>query len=450
MVDRLPDDDSHQVVWRVVAARILAREDVGPNGDRPVFAHDLPLEQPLIDGPELLDAEVPVVDVAAAVRRLLERERVDDIRHHCIAEPHVGQQRRAFPVEQAPVVGRQADRGVAGVDGAAEIVEGRPVTGGTGRKDVAGVLAAADVTAHFFSKRVVVVAVVPHRQQVAIFGIEYEQEAVEQDQRGIAHLGQWRVGRGMGDGAGKVGKDLSEDQAGEAGGHPLLMEAAFLDGALVKRPLVGGVGQEGVPPEHQCEQPQPMAAATAVEGEQAVVVAGQVEHGGQVEFEELFRDGEGALVVETPLPAVGQDAPAQPARCEIVDAPQVPQHLGGRRRLFAATARAAVERAKQALRLDDRKPERVAFPLLGKPVGVVFGRVVGEQQAVGHVFAAARGEVLLAQARGPAERGQHRPDQVILGLALVRRSDGREAREEVSQSGFKIVEVRIGDRSPVG
>ena len=92
------------------------------------------------------------------------------------------------------------------------------------------------------------------------------------------------------------------------------MEAALLDGSLVKGAVVGRVGQEGVPSERQREQPEPMAAVGVIQGEKTVVVAGKVEHGGQVEFEELLRDGEGALIVKAPLPTVGQDTPAKPAR----------------------------------------------------------------------------------------------------------------------------------------
>ena len=71
-----------------------------------------------------------------------------------------------------------------------------------------------------------------------------------------------------------------------------------------------------------------MAAYGLVEREQTVVVAGKVENGGQVEFEEPVGDGEGALVVETPLLTVGQNASAQLAGYEVLEAPQVAQHLG--------------------------------------------------------------------------------------------------------------------------
>ena len=100
-----------------------------------------------------------------------------------------------------------------------------------------------------------------------------------------------------------------------------------------------------------------MASLCRIECEQTFVVARQVENGGQIEFEKLLGDGQGTLIVETPLLTVGQDAPTQLARREVVDPPQVAQHLAGRCGFFTAAARAAVERAKPALRLKDGDPE---------------------------------------------------------------------------------------------
>src|SRR5690606_40779874 len=63
-LQRLVDDERDEIVGRVIAAGALAGEDVRPHADLAVLAHDLVLQQPLIYRAELLDAEVPVIDVA--------------------------------------------------------------------------------------------------------------------------------------------------------------------------------------------------------------------------------------------------------------------------------------------------------------------------------------------------------------------------------------------------
>ena len=83
-------------------------------------------------------------------------------------------------------------------------------------------------------------------------------------------------------------------------------------------------------------------------------------------------------------------------------------------------------------------------------VGAVLRRIVGEQQSVGNVLPATECEVLLAQARRPAEPVQDGPDQVVLGLALVRSVRGREAVEYDSNRRFEVVERGILKGQPVG
>ena len=299
--DCLLDNQADQIVGRVVASRILAGEDVGPDRQLFVLANQLPFQQPFVDGTELLNAEVAVVDVSPAFGRPLERKRVDRRSHHGIDKPYVGQQRRAPAVEQPAVIGRQADGRVAPVDGAAQIVDGRPVGRRRLRKRVVLVHAAANVFAHLLAKRIVVVAFVADGQQVAVFGIEDEQKPVEQDQRGLAHFRQRCIRRGVRDGTGKIGEDLSEDDPRQIPGHPLLIEPSFLYRALVECPSVGGIGHEGVPAEHERERLQPMAARRRVESEQPVVEAGNVQHRRQVDLEELLGNGQRALVIKPPL-----------------------------------------------------------------------------------------------------------------------------------------------------
>ena len=82
-------------------------------------------------------------------------------------------------VEQAAVVRRQANGGVAFVDNAAQVADGRPVAGGRIGEYIALRLARTHVVAHS-TQAVVVIRGVSHGQQVAVFGVEDEQQAVEQ------------------------------------------------------------------------------------------------------------------------------------------------------------------------------------------------------------------------------------------------------------------------------
>src|SRR5690606_5601406 len=127
---------------------------------------------------ELLDAEIPIVDIAALAIGDDEGQRVDDGGDQRIAEPDPVEQGGALAAEQTAIVGWQANGGIAPVDGAAKIVDGVPVAGGGLRKHVASILATANVEADAVAQAVVVVAAVAHRQQVAILRIENEQEPV--------------------------------------------------------------------------------------------------------------------------------------------------------------------------------------------------------------------------------------------------------------------------------
>ena len=243
---------------------------------------------------------------------------------------------------------------------------------------------------------------------------------------------------------------MAEDQIGQTGGNAFLVETAFRDGALMEGARVGCARQEGIAPEDQREHLEPVAALRFGEGEQAVVVAGKVEERSEFDLEELLRDRPRALVVEPPSRAVGENAPAEPARGHIVDASQVAQHLGRRGRLLAGSSGAAVERAQPALGLDHREPKLVALPLLGKAVGLALRRFVREQQAVRHVHPAVCAQVLLSQARRPPEPCEDGPDQIVLGLAFVGRCGGREAVADRAQRSLEVFKRRVVQFLPVG
>ena len=99
----------------------------------------------------MLNAKIAVVDVTAAIGGLLERKCIDDIGHDLIAEPNVSEQRYALAVEKPAVIGRQADGGVALIDGPAKIVDDRPVLGGACGEDIITVFALPDIAAHLLA-----------------------------------------------------------------------------------------------------------------------------------------------------------------------------------------------------------------------------------------------------------------------------------------------------------
>ena len=198
----------------------------------------------------------------------------------------------------------------------------------------------------------------------------------------------------------------------------------------MERARVGGAGKKRLAPEDQCKHRQPMAAAVLAQSEQIAAAGGNVEDRRKIDLEKLFRDRARAGEVEPPAGAVGENAPAQLAGRQIVHAPQITKHLRRGRGFFAAPLGAAVERTPPALGLDDRRAQLVTLPFFYEQVGADFCRSVREQQTVGHIFPAAGAEVLLPQARRPSEAFENGPDQIVLGLALVRRPREREPLED--------------------
>ena len=234
------------------------------------------------------------------------------------------------------------------------------------------------------------------------------------------------------------------------GGGAFFVESAFLDGALVERARISRPSDESLPPKDEHEHLKPMVPRGVGEGEQAFIVAGEIEKRREIDFEELLRDGPSTLVIEPPPCTVGEDAPSQLTGRQVVHAPKVAEHLSRGRVFLAPASGAAVERAQPALGLDDRETELIALPFLGEAIGTVLSGGVCEQQAVGYVLAALGGEVLLAKTRLPPELQEDRPDQIVLGLTFIGRTGDGEAGENVPHRGFEGVERTVVDCLPVG
>ena len=188
------DDQVDELLRGVEAAAVLARVWIGADDDRAVVAADRrPFQETLVDGAELLDGHVAVVDEAPSAARLGVAQVVDDRRHGRVGQTGRFQQRRGVRREQSAVVGRQADGGVALVDQLAERHQVVVVARGVDREGVAVGHPARDVVAHALAQAVVVVAGVVDRQQAAIFRIEHEEQSIEQHQRRLPDLREVRA-----------------------------------------------------------------------------------------------------------------------------------------------------------------------------------------------------------------------------------------------------------------
>ena len=154
---------------------------------------------------------------------------------------------------------------------------------------------------------------------------------------------------------------------------------------------------------------------------------GNVENHREINLEELLRDGPCARVIEAPVRTVGENSPAELARREIVDPPEVPEHLGGWGRFLATSPGAAVQRPKPSFRFHDCFAVLIAGPGLGDLIGPLLRRGIREQHSVRYVFLAARRQILFPETLRPAKTVQYRPDQIVFGLAFI----GRAVRGEV-------------------
>ena len=346
------DDEVDERLGRVEAAAVLAGVAVGADDDvAGGVAGRFALEQALVDGAKLLDGHVAVVDEAAAGAALGVAEVVDDRGEDGVGQADALEQGRGLLGEKAAVVGRQADGGVALVDLAAECSDLVVVAACEVGEGVAVFGALGDVVAHGLAQAVVVVAAVVDGQQVAVLGVEEEEEAVEEDERGLAHVFQFGA-TFAGEGANQGGIDAFEDDAGEVLRDLLFVAAAFGEGVFEEACLRALLRAEGGTSEEQAE------------GAQAVFVL-RVDERFKIDFVVAAGAGAGAAVVESPDAAVGEDAPADAAVRADVGGGEIAQELGmGRAGAAAIVVVACVEGESEAFAFGDG--ERVGVALGGE------------------------------------------------------------------------------------
>ena len=116
-LEGLVDDEVHEILRGVEAAAVLAGVGVGADLDLALgVQHRFLFQQAFVDGAELLDGHVAVVDVAGLAVVLGVAEVVDHVGDDVVGEADLVEQFGGVLSEQAAVVGRQADGRVALVD----------------------------------------------------------------------------------------------------------------------------------------------------------------------------------------------------------------------------------------------------------------------------------------------------------------------------------------------
>jgi len=205
--------------------------------------------------------------------------------------------------------------------------------------------------------------------------------------------------------------------------------------------------------EQQVEDAQEVLAAATLRAFEIELDGADAGERRQVQLLELLGTRPGALPVEAPQAAVGEDAPANGAVGHGLGAGQIAQHLRGRRALGqealrAALLLAAVERTPPALGFEDGDAVAVAARLLRARLGRGLGRLVREQQQVRHVAATAAGGGLLRQVVLPAQGFEHRLDQILLGGGLVGGAGHREAVQQAPDLGGEAVDVGLVEILP--
>ena len=405
-LQRPVDNQVDELLGREEAAAVLAGIDVGTNDDLPrVVTYRLPFEQALVDRPKLLDRHVAVVDEAPFSVRFGVAQVIDERGDRRVRQSDTLQQGGGIRGEQAAVVRRQADRRVALVDEPAQRRQVVVVVGGDGGEDVPAGRPLRDVVAHPLAQAVVVIPGVVDGEKPPVLGVEHEQQSIQEDQRGLAYPRQLFPGLGC-QGLHELREDPLEDHARKVLRDLLVVATTLHEGVFEEGGRRAFLEDERFAPEQQVEEAQ-------------MVFSAGLQHAAQVGLEVAGGARPGAVVVETPHAAAGQNPPPYPALRLDLRRRQVPEYL-------------AVRRPGPAPVLTVPGIESQAEPLAlfhhdGVPVscfadasrGCPLLRIgVREQQKVRDVLVACR--ALLWQVVRPPQKLQHRADQLLLGHRLVR------------------------------
>ena len=238
----LLDDEVDELLGGVEAAAVLAGVGVEAHFDSAVLQHRLALQEALVDGAELLDGHVAVVDEAAPLGRFGVAEVVEQVGDRRVGEAHPLQDGGGFARKEPAVVGREADGGVAAVDEPAQGHDVVVVVGGGIGEEVVVFHPLRDGVSDALPEAVALVGPVVDGEQAAVFGIEHEQQPVQENQRGVADVREVR-GRLAGEGSYESGEHGVEHHVGEVARNLLLITSPFDQGRFKEgclQPVLGG------------------------------------------------------------------------------------------------------------------------------------------------------------------------------------------------------------------
>ena len=154
-----------------------------------------------------------------------------------------------------------------------------------------------------------------------------------------------------------------------------------------------------------------------VEEAEPILAAGR-QHLSEVGLEVAGSAGTGAVVVETPEAAVGQESPPDSALRLDVSRREVPENLAvGRPGLASGVPVAGIKVKTEPLALLHHYGVPESFLRVGSPGGALLGCGIGEEEIVGDVLVASC--PLLRKVVGPSQELQDRANQLLLGDGLV-------------------------------
>ena len=249
------------------------------------------------------------------------------------------------------------------------------------------------------AQTVVVVARIVDRQQPPVLGVEHKQQAVEENQRGIPALGE-AVARRLSQRINETGKHALKHHPRKVLRDLFLIAAPLGQCRFEKRGRGPSLEREGC------------AAKQQVKDAEIIFPAGR-EQVGQIDFKVAAGTRPGAVIVEPPDPAIGQNAPANAPFRRDLGRRQVPEDLPVRR----PAPLPAVERKPKAFALCNDRRVAKARTGIALSRGLLLGIGVGEKQVIGNVLVAR--SALLRQIINPPKQRQNRTNQVLLGRRFV-------------------------------
>src|SRR5229473_3753707 len=241
--DRALDDERHQLIGRVIAARPLAGKGIEANCNAVgrVFVLDgLVFQQPFVDRAQLPDREVAEIDTYAPAVLFGAGKPIQQRRKIRIGQRGPVKQRRSVSLvgKEAAIVWRHADILIAFVDGAkkfgAIVGEGFPFTAENGSR--------VDAFSDFVAQaRQPAISRITLWQEVAVFRVKREKKAVQQRQRRFPNFPEIRAVRHGGlFGVGtckrtqEVRKHLTEYNIDQTFANATFPVAAFIERELMK------------------------------------------------------------------------------------------------------------------------------------------------------------------------------------------------------------------------